>query len=88
MRLNAINEFRLLGAALVALGLSLGLTTALAARLALTHMVGLGAICGDPAAHCVWCAVTPLAGVAAAAVTLAGLRAWRHPGAAAPFSAA
>lgn len=88
MRLNSINEYHLLGAGLMALGLSLALTAVLSARLALVHMSGLGAICGELTAHCVWCAVAPLTGVAAIAVTVAGLAAWRQPAAGVPLSAA
>lgn len=55
MQTRNIDEFRCLGASLVALGLALGVAGAAAGLLAADHMASIAALCGPAAEHCGLC---------------------------------
>lgn len=66
MRIQDIRDEQVLGAALILLGLSLGVAATAAGMLAAAHMAQTGPMCGPTLGHCFRC-------VAAVALLVAGL---------------
>lgn len=73
-------ERRLLGAGLLALAVSSAGWAAASLWFALDHMARLGAICGDVAPHCGWCASAAGGTIAALVAAGMGLRLLAGPG--------
>lgn len=74
MQIQDIQEQRVLGAALIILGLSLGGAAAGAGLLAAEHMAANAAMCGPTLGHCVRCIAAGTLPVAAIGVS--GTGAW------------
>lgn len=74
MKIQDIPEQRLLGAALVVLGLSLGGAAGVAGLMAAEHMALTAAMCGPTPGHCVRCVAA--ASLLVAALGASGAGAW------------
>lgn len=74
MKIQDIPEQRLLGAALVVLGLSLGGAAAGAGLLTAEHMAANAAMCGPTLGHCVRCIAAGT--LLVAAIGVSGTGAW------------
>lgn len=68
-----IDERRLLGASLIALGLSLAAASAVATVLALDHMAFAAGLCGPASGHCIRCVAAGATLIAALGAFSAGL---------------
>jgi hypothetical protein len=74
MQMQNIHEQKVLGAALVVLGLSLGGAAGVAGLLAAEHMALSAAMCGPTLGHCIRCVAA--AGLLVAALGASGIGAW------------
>lgn len=74
MQTHPLDEFRLLGAALIALAVALGGAGAAAGLVAAEHMAAAAALCGPANGHCSLCLAADSLLIAAVGAAGVGLR--------------